>query len=110
MLRRVAFALTLVATQRNARIDSDPILAFLCIASLHLITKKSLKILIRNICVSQINAMQGLVSHYEPALTVIYILGVHCTNKIVVTDHTVVHTSPATIEAMSEELAELSSR
>ena len=67
MLRCVAFVLTLVATQHNARIDLDPILAFLCFASLRLITKKSLKYLIRSICVSQINATQGLASHYEPA-------------------------------------------
>ena len=37
MLRCVAFTLTLVATQHNARIDLDPILAFLCVVSLHLI-------------------------------------------------------------------------
>ena len=45
-LRCVAFALTLVAMQRNARIDSDPILAFLCFASLCLITRKLLKYLL----------------------------------------------------------------
>ena len=39
-LRCVAFALTLVATQSNARIDPDSILAFLCIALLHLVMKK----------------------------------------------------------------------
>ena len=43
MLRCVAFTLTLVATQRNARIDSDLILAFLYVASLRLIAKKLLK-------------------------------------------------------------------
>ena len=32
------------------------------------------------------------------------------TNQIVVTDHTAAHTSPATIEAMNGELAELLSR
>ena len=68
MLRCVAITLTLVATQRNARINSDPILAFLCFASLRLIAKKALKVLIRNICVSQINATQSLASHCEPAL------------------------------------------
>ena len=41
MLCCVAFVLTLVTKQHNARIDSDPILAFLCVASLRLITKKS---------------------------------------------------------------------
>ena len=66
-LRCVAFVLTLVATQRNARIDSDPILVFLCVVSLRLITKKSRKGLIRNICVSQINTTQGLASYCEPA-------------------------------------------
>ena len=70
MLRCVTFTLTLVATQCNARIDSDPILVFLCVASLYLIAKKIAKIVIRNICVSQINAMQGLASHCEPAFRV----------------------------------------
>ena len=36
-LRCVAFASTLVGTQRDARIDSDPIFAFLCVGSLRLI-------------------------------------------------------------------------
>ena len=39
MLRCIAFALTVVTMQRNARIDLDPILAFLCVASLRLIAK-----------------------------------------------------------------------
>ena len=64
MLRCIAFALTLVAIQRNTRIDSDPVLAFLYVVSLHLIAKKSLKYYI---CVSQFSATQGLASHYEPA-------------------------------------------
>ena len=68
MLRCVAIMLMLVATQRNARIDSDPILAFLCFASLRLIAKKAIKVLIRNICVSLINETQGLASHCEPSL------------------------------------------
>ena len=59
---------TLVETQHDARIDSDPILAFLCVGSLRLIAEKSLKVLARKICVSQINATQGLASHCEPAL------------------------------------------
>ena len=54
-LRCVALALTLVATQRDTRIDSESILSFLCVASLRLITKISLKFLIRTFCVSQIN-------------------------------------------------------
>ena len=36
-LRRVSRALTLVATHWNARIDSDPISAFLCVAFMRLI-------------------------------------------------------------------------
>ena len=71
-LHYIAFTLMLVATRCDAIIDSDSILAFLCIASLQLITKKSLKLLIRNLCVSQIGAMQGLVSHCEPALTLMF--------------------------------------
>ena len=43
MLSCVTFALTLIATQCNARIDSDPILVFLCVASLRLIAKKIAK-------------------------------------------------------------------
>ena len=67
-LRHVAFASTLVGTHRDARIDSDPIFAFLCVGSLRLIAKKSLKILVRKFCVSRINATQGLASLREPAL------------------------------------------
>ena len=67
-LRCVAFASTLVETHYDARIDSDPILAFLCIAFLCLIIEKSLEKIVRNVCVSQINATQGLASLCEPAL------------------------------------------
>ena len=42
-LRCVAFASTLLQTQHDARIDSDPILAFLCVGSLRLIAKKIAK-------------------------------------------------------------------
>ena len=42
-LRCVAFASTLVGTQRDAKIYSDP--TYLCVGSLRLIAKKSLKIL-----------------------------------------------------------------
>ena len=44
VLRRVTFVLILVATQSNARIDLDSILAFLCVAFLHLVMKKIAKI------------------------------------------------------------------
>ena len=64
----IAFASTLVETQRNARIDSDPILAFLCVGSLCVIAKKSLKLLASKNCVSRINTMQGLASLCEPPL------------------------------------------
>ena len=39
-LHRVTFTLTLVEMQCAARIDLDPTLAFLCVASLHQIVKK----------------------------------------------------------------------
>ena len=39
-LHCVAFALMLVETQYNARIDSDPILALPCVAFLRLVIKK----------------------------------------------------------------------
>ena len=59
----------LVETQHDARIDSDPILAFPCIAFLRLVVKKPPTFLVINLCVSQINAMQGLVSLCEPAFS-----------------------------------------
>ena len=39
-LHRVVFTSTLVETQYDARIDSDPILAFPCVTFLHLVVKK----------------------------------------------------------------------
>ena len=62
ILHYVAFALTLVATQCNARIDSDPILAFLCGASLRLIAKKSLKFLIAFRKLTQCKALRHIVN------------------------------------------------
>ena len=67
-LRCITFALTFVETHHDARIASDPILAFLCVAFLHLIVENSLEKIVRKFCVSQINTMQGLVSFCEPAL------------------------------------------
>ena len=64
----LAFTSTLVETQRNARIGSDPILAFHCAAFLHLIIKKSPIFLVINFCVSRVNVMQGLASLCELAL------------------------------------------
>ena len=40
-LRCVTFVLTLVAMQNYTRIDSDSILAFLCVAFLRLVEKKN---------------------------------------------------------------------
>ena len=65
-LHCVAFALTLVGTQHNARIDLNPILAFLCIAFLCQIVKKSLKyLIIQNFAFHKLT--QGLASLCEPA-------------------------------------------
>ena len=63
----VVFASTLVEMQHDARIDSDPILAFSCITFLHLVIKKSPTFLVINLCILQINVMQGLTSVYELA-------------------------------------------
>ena len=52
----------LVEIQYDARIDSGPILALPCIAFLHLVVKKSPTFLVINLCVSRINATQGLAS------------------------------------------------
>ena len=68
-LRCVVFTSTLIETQHDARIDSNPILAFPCIAFLHLVIKKPPTFLAINLCVSRINAMQGLASLCEPAYT-----------------------------------------
>ena len=75
VLRCVVFASTLVETQHDTRIDSDPILAFPCIAFLHLVVKKP-TFLVINLCVSQINAMQGLASLCELAFSLIILLHV----------------------------------
>ena len=66
-MRCVVFALTLVETQHDARIDSDPIFAFPCVAFLRLVVKKPPTFLVINLCVSRINATQGLASLCEPA-------------------------------------------
>ena len=67
VLHYVVFVSTLVETQHDARIDSDPILAFPCVAFLRLVVKNPPTFLVINLCVSQINAMQSLVSLCEPA-------------------------------------------
>ena len=61
-LRCVAFTSALVEMQRDARIDSDPVLAFLCVGSLRVIAKKSLKVLARKICVSRINKRRSCIT------------------------------------------------
>ena len=68
-LRCVVFTSTLVENQHDARIDLDPILALPCIAFLHLVVKKPPIFSAINLCVSRINAMQGLASLCELALT-----------------------------------------
>ena len=70
-LRYVIFASMLVEMQHDARIDSDPILAFLCVMFLRLVVKKSPAFEIINLCVSRINAMQGLASLCEPAFSLV---------------------------------------
>jgi hypothetical protein len=62
-LRCIDFASILVETQRNASIDSDPILVFLCIAFLHQIVKNI------EFAFREINATQDLASYCEPAFT-----------------------------------------
>ena len=62
-LRCVAFASTLVATQRGARVDSHSIFAFLRLAP-----RIRQRLLIRKFRVSHINATQGLASYCEPAI------------------------------------------
>ena len=66
VLPRIAFALTLVATQSNAKIDSDSILAFL-----RLVMKKSRKFEYFHVSQVRRNATQrkGLVSYCEPGLS-----------------------------------------
>ena len=59
-LHCVAFASTLVETQHDTRIDLDRILALPCIAFLRLVINKSPTSLVINLCVSRINATQGL--------------------------------------------------
>ena len=70
-LRCVAFASMLVETQYDARIVSDPILALPCVAFLRLVVKKFSTFLVINLCVSRINATQGLTSLCEPAFSLI---------------------------------------
>ena len=70
-LRCIVFASTLVETQHDARIDSDPMLVFPCVAILRLVVKKPLTFLVINLCVLQNNAMQGLASLCEPGLYVV---------------------------------------
>ena len=54
--------------QQGDRIDSEPIFAFPYTAFLCLVIKKFPTFLITNLCVSRINAMQGVASLCEPAL------------------------------------------
>ena len=54
-LHYIVFALTLVETQHDARVDLDPILAFPCIAFLCLVIKKPPIFSAINLCVSRIN-------------------------------------------------------
>ena len=68
-LRCVIFASMLAETQHDTRIDSDPILAFLCIAFLHQVVKKPPTFLVINLCVSRINVTQILASLCELALS-----------------------------------------
>ena len=58
-LRCVASASTLVDTQHDASIESDPILVFSCMEFLRLVEKR-LTILVINLCVSRINAHKVL--------------------------------------------------
>ena len=64
----IVFTSTLVETQHDARIDSDPILAFPCVAFLHLVIKNPRLFLVINLCISRINITQDLASLCEPAL------------------------------------------
>ena len=47
-MRCVVFSLTLVEKQHDARIDSDPMLAFPCVAFLRQVVKKSLTFLVND--------------------------------------------------------------
>ena len=64
----ITFMLTLVETQRDARIDSDPILVFLCVAFLRQVSAKIFNYKI--LCFENYNAMQDLASLCELALNV----------------------------------------
>ena len=66
-LRYVVFASTLVEKKHDARIDSNPILAFLCVAFLRLVKNPDLFLVI-NLCISRINATRGIASLCEPTL------------------------------------------
>ena len=59
MLCRVTLMLTLSTTQQNTRMDSDPILVFLCVAFLRLVPQNC-KNFLEHVCV--------LASYCEPAL------------------------------------------
>ena len=65
----IAFVMTLVGMQHNARIDSDPILAYLCVAFL----RQIVKLLNINFYILQISATQGLASLCEPAFIHIHL-------------------------------------
>ena len=67
----VVFVSTLVETQHDARIDSDPILTFPCVAFLRLVVKNPPTFLVINLCISRINVTQSLVSLCEPAFRLI---------------------------------------
>ena len=77
-LRCVVFASTLVETQHDARIDSDPILASPCVAFLRLVVKKSPTFLVINLCISRINATQGLASLCEPSFSILHDMHAVC--------------------------------
>ena len=61
-LRCISFMLTLIAMQHDARIDTDSIITFLCVA-LHLVTKNRWRL------TSRCNAMHSAASYYELTLT-----------------------------------------
>ena len=68
----IALALALIAMQQNARIDSEPILAFLCIAFLRLVTKHYKFMKIFALCkLDAMQCMRTCITYCEPALTVI---------------------------------------
>ena len=65
----IAFALMLIATQSNTRIDSNSIFTLLCVVFLGLVTKNSPKIAnIFSVSHARHNITQALVSYSEPGL------------------------------------------